>query len=82
MNVKDDFENNNFRDTTQQITKNSYQFFDYEAYVASADTSKTYLKFYYRERYDQRADSLRLRPVAKATTIGGQVSLKKLKDYL
>lgn len=77
---KDDFEKNTFRDTTQQITKNSYQFFDYEAYVASADTSKTFLKFYYRERYDQRADSLRLRPVAKATTIGGQVSLKQLKD--
>jgi hypothetical protein len=77
---KDDFEKNTFRDTIQQITKNSYQFFDYEAYVASADTSKTYLKFYYRERYDQRADSLRLRAVAKATTIGGQVSLKKLKD--
>ena len=77
---KDDHEKNSFKDSIELITKNSYQFFDYEAYVSSADTSKTFYKFYYRERFDQRADSMRLQPVAKARTIGGQIALKHLNN--
>ena len=76
---KDDHEKNTFNDSLQIITKNSYQFFDYEAYIASSDTSNTY-KLYYRERYDQRADSTKLRQAAMARTLGGEVSLKKLKN--
>jgi hypothetical protein len=77
---KDDHEKNSFKDSIELITKNSYQFFDYEAYLSSADTSKTFYKFYYRERFDQRADSMRLQPVAKARTIGGQIALKHLNN--
>lgn len=80
LGYRDDHEKNTFTDSSQVITKNSYQFFDYEIYLASSDTSSSTFKFYYRERYDQRADSTSLRAAAKARTLGGEISLKKLKD--
>ncbi len=76
----DDHEHNDFRDTTNGIKSNSYQFFDYQFYLSSGDSSSTYFKLFYRERYDQRADSTHLKPVAKAVTAGGELKLAQLKN--
>ncbi|MFY7944823.1 MAG: hypothetical protein ACOVNZ_09585 [Crocinitomicaceae bacterium] len=76
----DDHERNDFRDSSNKIRANSYQFFDYQFYFSSGDSSKTYFKLFYRERYDQRADSIQLKPVAKAITAGGELKLANLKN--
>lgn len=76
----DDHERNEFRNSSNKISQLSYQFFDYQFYLSSGDSSKTFFKLFYRERYDQRADSSRLKPVAKAITAGGEIKLAELKN--
>jgi len=76
----DDHERNEFRSATNKISPLSYQFFDYQFYLSSGDSSKTFFKLFYRERYDQRADSIRLKPVAKAITAGGEIKLAEMKN--
>jgi hypothetical protein len=76
----DDHERNEFRNSSNKISPLSYQFFDYQFYLSSGDSSKTFFKLFYRERYDQRADSSRLKPVAKAITAGGEIKLAELKN--
>ena len=70
---KDDHERNSFRDSILRPT--SYQFFDYQFYLSNSDSIKNRYKIFYRERYDQRSDSTRLIPIAKARSIGGEVTL-------
>lgn len=77
---KDDHELNMFRDTTQQLISSSYQFWDYQFYLASGDSIKNNYKIFYRERYDQIADSNRLNAAAKARTAGGEVRITELKN--
>ena len=80
ISYKDDHENNRFIDSNQVLRNNSYQFFDYECSLSSSDSTQNFFKFYYRERYDMRSDSIRLKGAAKAQTIGGEITLKKLKN--
>lgn len=75
---KDDHELNKFRTTLLQPS--SYQFFDYQFYLANSDSIKNQYKLFYRERYDQRSDSVSLVNVAKATSIGGEVSFTEWKN--
>lgn len=75
---KDDHELNKFRTTLLQPS--SYQFFDYQFYVANSDSIKNSYKLFYRERYDQRSDSSSLVNVAKATSIGGEVGFTEWKN--
>ena len=76
----DDHERNEFRSAANKIGPLSYQFFDYQFYLSSGDSSKTFFKLFYRERYDQRADSSFLKPVAKAITAGGELKLAEMKN--
>lgn len=69
---KDDQEYNTFR-FGDSLGLQSYSFFDYEFYLASGDTSAFKYKVYYRERLDQRSDSLRLADVAKARNGGAEI---------
>ncbi len=69
---KDDHERNLYT-AGDLLSPLSYQFFDYEFYVASADSSKLNYKLFYRERFDQRSDSTVLINVAKARNVGGEV---------
>lgn len=69
---RDDHERNVYSNGTI-LSPLSYQFFDYEFYVASADSSKVNYKLFYRERYDQRSDSTTLINVAKARNVGGEI---------
>lgn len=75
---KDDHEINKFQ--SDILNTNSYQFFDYQFYVANGDTSKNEYRIFYRERYDQRSDSTRLKGAAKATSVGGEVRFNSWKD--
>lgn len=75
---KDDHEINKFQSGI--LNTNSYQFFDYQFYVANGDTSKNEYRIFYRERYDQRSDSTRLKGAAKATSVGGEVRFNSWKD--
>lgn len=73
----DDHEFNVFRSDTL-LNPGSYQFYDHQYFIATADTSSGYFKVFYRERYDQRSDSTRLKSVAKARTAGGEIKLTNL----
>lgn len=75
---KDDHELNTFRDSI--LRPSSYQFFDYQFYLANGDSIKNFYKLFYRERYDQRSDSTSLTPVAKARSIGGEIRLTEMKN--
>ncbi len=76
---KDDHERNVFRNTIP-LEKNSYQFFDYQFYLASGDSTKNDFKVFYRERYGLLSDSTRLIEAAKATTVGGEITFRNLKN--
>ncbi len=76
---KDDHERNVFRNTLV-LEKNSYQFFDYQFYVANGDSAKNDFRVFYRERYDLISDSFRLKAAAKATTVGGEFTFRNLKN--
>ncbi len=77
---KDDHELNRYSGGTMPLETNSYQFFDYQFYLANGDSIKNNYKIFYRERYDQRSDSLQLTPVAKARTAGGEIKLTEMKN--
>ncbi len=76
----DDHEYNVFDSTNYSLAINSYQFYDYQFYIANSDSSKNNYKFFYRERYDKHSDSSRLIPVAKGTTIGSDFQFINLKN--
>ncbi len=76
----DDHELNRFTGGQSALETNSYQFFDYQFYLSNGDSIKNTYKLFYRERYDQRSDSLALVPVAKARTAGGEIRLTELKN--
>ncbi len=79
LGYKDDHERNVFLADSLMSTP-SYQFFDYQFYLSNADTSSYQYKLYYRERIDQRSDSLLLRNAAKAKTAGAELSWNQLKN--
>ncbi len=76
----DDHELNRFTGGTLALETNSYQFYDYQFYLANGDSIKNNYKLFYRERYDQRSDSLNLTPVAKARTAGGEIKLTEMRN--
>lgn len=77
---KDDHEINKFAGTGIPLATNSYQFFDYQFYIANGDSIKNHYSVFYRERYDNISDSSRLAPAAKARTVGGEVKITELKN--
>jgi hypothetical protein len=76
----DDHELNVFSGTNGVIQSTSYQFFDQQFFLSKSDSSGNSYKIFYRERYDQKADSTELTAVAKATTAGGEINLLSLKN--
>jgi len=75
---KDDHELNRFKN--EILKTNSYQFFDYQFYIANSSKVKNEYKLFYRERYDQLSDSTRLVNTAKARSIGGEVKITQWKN--
>ena len=76
----DDHELNRFTGGTNALEPTSYQFFDYQFYIANGDSVKNMFKVFYRERYDQRSDSSQLTPVAMARTSGGEIRITEMKN--
>lgn len=76
---KDDHERNTFKNTLP-LEKNSYQFLDYQFYIANGDSAKNNYRLFYRERYDWLSDSTRLKEAAKARTVGGEITFLNLKN--
>jgi hypothetical protein len=77
---KDDQEYNTFLQGDSILTTRSYSFFDYQGYVAIGDTSKSEFIVSYRERYDGKSDSLKLRSAAKAQTVRIEWTQKSWKN--
>lgn len=77
--VKDEFEHNIFRDSSG-LKPNSYQFFDYEAYLSNSDTTKNTYRAFYRERYDKIASQDTLRKMTKAQNIGAEFLMNSVKN--
>ena len=75
---KDDHELNQFRN--EFLETNSYQFFDYQFYIANSDSVKNQYRVFYRERHDQKSDSTRLTPIAKARSIGSELNFTEWKN--
>ncbi len=73
---KDDFERNLFA-MNDKIQQQSYLFYDKEFFVANEDSANVNVKVFYRERLDQRPDSIRLKDAAKARNLGVNLNLNK-----
>lgn len=77
---KDDHERNRYQDTSFTLSAQSYEFFDYQFYIANQDTSKMEYKLYYRERYDRRLESESFKRTAIAKTTGAELQINSLKN--
>lgn len=76
---KDDHEQNKFRSNILDPT--SYEFFDYQFYIANGDSIKNKYKLFYRERYDKKSDSSNLVAAAKARSVGGEIGFTQWKNH-
>lgn len=77
----DVFENNIFKDRTLNLLHpRSYQFWEWEGSVSNADSSKSKVKLFYRERRDQLNYQNELRDSTFATNIGLQASVFSIKN--
>lgn len=77
--IKDEYERNLFRDSSG-LKSNSYQFFDYEAYISSADTGKNSYRLFFRERYDQISNLTELTSLTKAQNFGTEFLMNSVKN--
>jgi hypothetical protein len=76
----DDHEYNAFKSNI--LDARSYQFYDYQFFISTADSSKSKFKLSYRERYDWRPLSTQLKPAAKATTTAAEFQLRDKRNNL
>lgn len=77
----DDFENNQFRlDSTRKLTSRTYQFWEWEGSVTNADTTKNYIKLFYKERRDKQAYNNEVKDSTMATNIGMRATINSIKN--
>ncbi|MCC5922802.1 MAG: hypothetical protein JJT77_03365 [Crocinitomicaceae bacterium] len=67
---KDDHEFNQFTQGDTLLNTNSYQWYDWQFYIAENDSAENGFKIFYRERYDKRSDSSVLKTAATARSFG------------
>ncbi len=77
---QDDHELNRYTGGAVTLAPNSYQFFDYQFYIANGDSLKDEFRLFYRERYDRISDSTSLVSAAVGKTAGGEFRIKRWKD--
>ena len=73
--IKDDQELNK-RDQFIGLSSMNYAFYDVQGYIQNADSGKTLIKLFYRERLDWRSDSSKFNIAARGTTLGGEFQRK------
>jgi hypothetical protein len=70
---KDEHEwNQRFIEASPRLSSESYRFYDWEGSLGTIDTMARALRLHYRQRYEQRADSLALIPASRAEQYGLQ----------
>lgn len=68
---KDEMEQNTFRNKeTDSLTFNSYNFYDWQAYIKSPDSTVHSVSVFYRERLDEKPQNNQLFGAAKASGFG------------
>ena len=78
---RDDHEHNLFyRGKSDTLANTSYQWFDWEVGIGTADTLRKSITIYYRDRMDWRPLDVRLSSAARADQYGMVVGLKGAKD--
>ncbi len=78
---RDDHEHNLFyQGKSDTLSTSSYQWFDWEVGVGTADTLRKSLTVYYRDRMDWRPSEAKLSSAARAEQYGMIVGLKGAKD--
>ncbi len=75
----DDQEDNRYRKDSV-LTNQSYGFYDYQFFIANADSTSFNYKVFYRERLDMRSDTTTFINVAKARNTGFDMSILSLKN--
>jgi len=77
----DDFENNRFIiDSTRTLSPRTYQFWEWEGNISNADTSKNFVKVFYKERRDKQAYNNEVKDSTMATNIGFQANINSIKN--
>ena len=81
LGYKDDHELNLFQQS-DSLRQNSYQFYDFQVFLSTGDSSENNYKLFYRERYDWRKAlfSNELKKAAKGTTSGMELNIKQFKS--
>mgnify|MGYP000980423476 CR=1 FL=1 len=78
----DDFENNRFVNRNSgDLMARAYQFWEWEGSVSNADSSKTSVKWFYRERRDKLAYGTSLKDSTFATNIGVKATVYSIKNH-
>ena len=77
---KDDHEMNLFK-TGDSLWNNSYQYYDWEVYVQSQDSSKNKFRFFYKERLDKYTINNGLNNAALAKNPGVSFELSKNPNH-
>lgn len=67
---KDDHELNTFNQGDSLLTRNSYQWYDWQIYAKQKDSATNGFQLFYRERYDRISDSSALAFAAVAKSFG------------
>jgi len=80
--IKDEYERNVFYKSNEILSKESYQFWDYQIYLTNPDSNKYSYRFFYQERYDKMSDSILFRESAKAQMIGAEFGIQAEKQSL
>ena len=82
LGYQDEFENNQFRNTkADTLLGKSYQFWDWEANISNADTTKNRIKAFYRERTDKSGTANYLKKSAYAQYLGLSTNITTLKNH-
>ncbi len=77
----DDFENNKFiLDSTRRFTSRTYQFWEWEGSISSADSSVNFMKLFYKERRDKQSYNNEIKDSTMATNIGLQANINSIKN--
>lgn len=80
---QDEFENNQFRNKIKNdsLLGRSYQFWEWEANITMADTTKNRFKIFYRERTDKFGFNNYLKSAAYAQNIGFSTDISSIKNH-
>ena len=81
MNLNDEFERNLFKNNSGDSLRNrAYQFHEWEASIQNADSGKTNIRLFYKERSDKLAFKNHLRDSTLAKNIGFQAGVYSIKN--